>query len=362
MPGGELKMNEPLTGRAAKSGFPPGSLVHVGDVHNPETRLTVLDYNGQGVQESAPISVDQLSTLPAGDGIQWVIVEGLADTQVVEKIGEAFQVHHLVLEDILNTHQRAKFEAYDDYLYLVLKCLIPGKEAFSVEVEQVSVLVFERVVFVFTEQQNELFASVKAQLASGKGRIRTSASDYLAYLLLDTIVDKHFELIDALEDTVNTVEDSLLSSEPTQALLLTIQNLKRDVNNIRRNVSPLRELMNALLRSESPLLHEKTQLYFRDVYDHILRVMESVDANREIITSLLEIYITNVSNRMNEVMKVLTVFASIFIPLTFLTGIYGMNFDGMPELHWRWAYPVLWGLFLILPVALLAYFKRKKWV
>jgi magnesium transporter len=203
---------------------------------------------------------------------------------------------------------------------------------------------------------------VQNRIRNSKGRFRNLGADYLTYAILDTIVDQNFILIDSLDDAITSVEDSLLVSDPTQDTLKTIQQLKREIIGIRRHVSPVRELMTSMLRSESELIEERTHVYLRDVSDHALRVIESVESYREVLTGLLDIYISSVSNKMNEVMKVLTVFASIFIPLTFIAGIYGMNFHYMPELNWKWAYPALWIAFIAIPIVLLVYFKRKKWL
>ena len=219
-----------------------------------------------------------------------------------------------------------------------------------------------KFVFTFKEKTDDLLQPVQQRIKTSKGRLRSLAADYLTYAILDTIVDQNFALIDLLDDEITTLEDRLLASEPTQDTLNTIQKLKREIVSIRRHVSPVRELMAAMLRSESELINEKTHIYLRDVSDHVIRVIESIESYRDILTGLLDIYISSVSNKMNEVMKVLTVFASIFIPLTFIAGIYGMNFEYMPELKWKWAYPTLWFAFITIPVVLLIYFKRKKWL
>ncbi|MCW9047737.1 MAG: magnesium/cobalt transporter CorA, partial [Gammaproteobacteria bacterium] len=307
-------------------------------------------------------SVDELLKYKDTDTVTWVIIEGLTNVEVVEHIGEIFGIHQLVLEDILNTHQRPKFEEYDDHLYIVLKCLLSEGENFSVSYEQISLLVIKNIVFLFKEKKDDIFKPIQQRIRSSKGRLRSLGADYLTYAILDTIVDQNFILIDSLDEAITSLEDSLLTSEPTRDTLNKIQRLKREIISIRRHVSPIRELLAGMLRSESVLINEKTHIYLRDVSDHAIRVIESIESYRDILTSLLEIYISSVSNKMNEVMKVLTVFASIFIPLTFLTGIFGMNFEYMPELKWKWAYPVLWAVFITIPVVLFIYFKRKKWI
>jgi magnesium transporter len=215
---------------------------------------------------------------------------------------------------------------------------------------------------MFKEKVDDIIQPIIQRIKSTKSRFRSSQSDYLAYAILDTIVDQNFILIDALDDAVTVIEDDLLASEQNLNTLNTIQKLKREMISIRRNISPLRELMAGMLRSDTELIHEKTHIYLRDVSDHAIRVTESIESYREILSGLLDIYISSISNKMNEVMKVLTVFASIFIPLTFLAGIYGMNFEYMPELTWKWAYPTLWVVFVTVTIGLLTYFKKKKWL
>lgn len=345
-----------------KTGLPPGSLVHVGNVLESVTRITLIDYSKENIEEKDIHSIDEIQAYKDSKTVTWVSIEGLTDLSIIERIGSIFNVHQLVLEDILNTHQRPKFEEYGHYLYIVLKSLMTENNGFSVNYEQVSILVFENFVIVFKEKKDDLFRPIIQRLLTSKGRFRNLGSDYLAYAILDTIVDQNFNLIDSLDDTIAVLEDTLLSSVPTHDMLHTIQHLKREIIIIRKHVSPVRELLSEMLHSESTIINEKTHIYLRDVSDHALRVTESIESYREILTGLLDIYISSLSNKMNEVMKVLTVFASIFIPLTFIAGIYGMNFEYMPELKLKWAYPALWFAFISIPAVLLIYFKRKKWL
>ncbi len=359
-------MTTSLNYPSEKIGLPPGTLVHVGEVHEADTQISLIDYSKEVVEELQIDSIEEILKYKNNSTTTWVIVEGLATVDVVETIGREFDVHPLVLEDILNTHQRPKFEEYDDYLYIVLDGLLPEStsenEQFLVIYEQVSILVFSNFVFTFKEKKDELFNPVLKRIKASKGRIRSLGTDYLTYAILDAIVDQNFILIDALDDVVTYIEDALLTSDPTKEILNKIQHLKRDIIHIRKSISPVRELMSGLLRSESTLINQSTHLYFRDVSDHAIRVLESIETYRDILSGLLDIYISSISNKMNEVMKVLTVFASIFIPLTFLAGIYGMNFQYMPELALKWAYPAIWVVFITIPVVLLIYFRRKKWL
>jgi magnesium transporter len=354
-------MSESYRNSSKKTGLPPGSLVHVGDVLETVSKITLVDYSKESVEERQLGSLDEIQAYRDRDSVTWVIVEGLTNVDVIENVGSLFGIHPLVLEDILNTHQRPKFEEYEDYLFLVLKCLLSEGEEFSVNSEQISLLVLDNFVFTFKEKADDLLAPLLLHIRNGKSRFRSLGSDYLMYAILDTIVDQGFILMEALDDAVTALEDALFAN-PTQHTLNKIQKLKREVITVKRRMSPIRELMSGLLRSQSGLIHESTYLYLRDVSDHTTRVLESVESYREILSGLLDIYMSSLSNKMNEVMKVLTVFASIFIPLTFLVGIYGMNFEYMPELKWKWAYPALWAVFIAIPAVLLVYFKKKKWL
>jgi magnesium transporter len=354
-------MPDSLSNISEKTGLPPGSLVHVGHVLEAESRISIVDYSKDNVEQRVVQSIDEIAQYKDSDTVTWIIIEGLTNVEIVESIGNAFNIHSLVLEDILNTHQRPKFEEYDGYLYIVLKSILPKEATFSVNYEQISILLLKNCVFTFKEKTDDVLLPVIQRIKSSEGRFRSLGTDYLTHAILDTIVDQNFALIDSLDRTVDSIEAELLTS-PTSDTLNTIQGIKREIINIRRYVSPLRELLASLLRSESEIIQEKTHIYFRDVLDHTLRATEAIDSYRDILSGLLDIYISSVSNKMNEVMKVLTVFASIFIPLTFIAGIYGMNFEYMPELKWKWAYPTLWLAFITIPAVLLVYFKKKKWL
>lgn len=355
-------MNSSLNNFSDKSGLPPGSLIHVGEVLASEPKMSVIDYSRETIEEQQIQTIDEILKYKDSTSVTWVIIEGLTDIASIERIGSMFNIHQLVLEDILNTHQRPKFEEYEDYLYIVLRSLVPENEKFFVNDEQVSLIVLNNFVFVFKEKRDDLFQPVQKRIKTSKGRFRSLGTDYLTYAILDTIVDQYFLVIDSLDDAVTSIEDSLLATEPLPDTLQTIQMMKREIIGIRRKIAPVRELMTGIIRSDSVLINDKTQIYLKDVSDHAIHIIESIESYRDILTGLLDIYISSVSNKMNEVMKVLTVFASIFIPLTFLVGIYGMNFEYMPELKWKWAYPTLWAIFIIIPIVLLTYFKRKRWL
>lgn len=351
-----------LNSSSNKSGLPPGSLVHIGEKHETECKITVTQYNADTLLKHDITSIPELKQLQNSELIIWINIDGLNDVSIVESIGREFNIHSLVLEDILSTHQRPKLEEYEDYFYLVVKSInVDYENNFNLQYEQISILLLANVVITFQEKTDDTFNPIHNRLQNHKGRLRRSSSDYLAYVILDTIVDEYFVVEDSLDEIIDPLEENLLSN-PTVEMLQIIQQIRRELITMKRNISPLRELLTKIQRTDSALLQDKTLPYYGDVYDHVLRVSESLESYRERIAAMQDIYLSSISNKMNETMKVLTIFASIFIPLTFIAGIYGMNFEYMPELKWRWAYPTLWVLFITISIGLLIYFKKKKWL
>jgi len=354
-------MPESLSYASEKSGLPPGSLVHVGEVHDHEHKITLINYNKTKLEKRIVKSIEEILTFQSDDTVTWVIIDGLKEVSIIDAIGQHFDIHALVLEDILNTHQRPKYEEFDSYLYLVIKALALGENKLSVDYEQVSLLLMKNLVFTFKEKPDALFDPILERLNNEKSNLRKWGSDYLLYVIMDAVVDEYFVLQDAFDEFIETVEEELLSN-PSTHILTVIQKIKRELIFLRRILSPMRELLKNLQHCESELLDERTLRYFGDVYDHCIRITESMESYRDLITGMLDIYLSSVSNKMNETMKVLTVFASIFIPLTFIAGVYGMNFDSMPELHWQYSYPAMWVIFIVITVFLLRYFKKKNWL
>ncbi len=351
-----------LSSAAEKSGLPPGSLVHVGEKHDTTGKISVIQYNDQAINASEIESILQLQSLQNNDCTTWVNVDGLSNTRIIADIGTYLNVHPLILEDILSTHQRPKLEEYDDYIYLVVKSItVNGNNVLEMQYEQISILILNNYVVTFREKADDIFRPVRYRLQNNKDRLRQNGSDYLAYVLLDTIVDEYFVIEDHLDDIIDPLEDDLLT-DPDQKALQIIQHLRRELITMKRSISPLRELLSTIQHTETALIQDKTLRYYNDVHDHVLRVTDSMDSYRERIAVIQEVYLSSISNKMNETMKILTVFATIFIPLTFLAGIYGMNFEYMPELKWRWAYPVLWLVFITISVGLILFFKKKKWL
>lgn len=354
-------MSDSLSSSSEKIGMSPGTLVHVGEVLKDKPKLTLVNYSKDHFEERVIDSIDDILKYKDSQTVTWLTIEGLKDVTLIESIGRIFGIHPLVLEDVLNTHQRPKLEESDEYLYVVLKALTIENEPFSVNYEQVSILLLSNLVITFKERRNALFSPIHKRLQNNKSRLRAQSSDYLTHSILDVIVDMNFTLLDALDLLSDSIEDELLTS-PTPETLMKIQRAKRELIYIRKSVSPIRALVSDIMRSDNALIRDENRAYFKDVHDHAIHITEGVESYREILTGLMDIYISSVSNKMNEVMKVLTVFASIFIPLSFIAGVYGMNFDYMPELKWRWAYPTLWVFFIMTTLGLLLYFRKRKWL
>jgi len=352
--------------RSRKAGLPPGSLIHIGETRTAATRITILDYDEQNVVERETASFDECIPYKDKPTVTWINVDGVHDVGVLEKFGACFGLHPLVMEDILNTDQRPKFEDYGGYFYIVVRMLYPDKNGGGndeIISEQVSIIVGPNYVLSFQEQDREgdVFDPVRERIRNAKGRMRSLGADYLAYSLLDSIVDSYFLILEKLGERIEDSEEELVAN-PTPATLNVIHRLKRDMIFLRKSVWPLREVISALQRIESPLVKEQTKVYLRDVYDHSIQVIDTVETFRDMLSGMLDIYLSSISNRMNEVMKVLTIIATIFIPMTFLAGVYGMNFKYMPELESHWGYPAFWLVIVATAVVMLVYFRKKKWL
>jgi magnesium transporter len=348
--------------RSRKAGLPPGTLVHIGEKKTGEVKIALIDYDEAKFQESEVKTVEECFPFREKPTVTWINVEGVHRVELVEKLGNCFGLHPLVLEDILNTDQRPKIEIYGDYVYIVLKMLYDGDLNRPIETEQVSLILGSNFVISFQEgKEGDVFNPVRERIKGGKGLVRKMGSDYLVYSLIDTIVDHYFLILERLGEKIELLEEELVA-HPTDTTLHKIRKFRNEIIFVRRVVWPLREVISGLGRKESPLVKETTEVYLRDVYDHTIQVMDTVEVYREMLSGMLDIYLSSVSNRLNSVMKVLTIIATIFMPLTFIAGIYGMNFKHMPELGWRWGYPAVWLLVLVIGISMLIYFRKKKWL
>jgi magnesium transporter len=348
--------------RSKKAGLSPGTLMHVGEQKTETVKISFIDYNATGhFTEGEVQSIDQLISATDPATVTWINVAGLHQIAVMKSIGQQFGIHPLLLEDILNTDQRPKIDQHDNYLYLIVKMIHWRDNPGEIETEQVSIVLGKTFVLTFQEQEKDIFDPLRQRIRDGTGRIRQAGADYLAYALLDIIVDHYFVILENMGEDIELVEEELVT-DPNPDTLQKIHQLKREMLYLRRSVWPLREVIGGLQRGDAPLFQPETLIYLRDVYEHTIQVIDTVETFRDIVSGLLDIYLSSLSNKMNEVMKVLTVIATIFIPLTFFTSLYGMNFRFMPELEWRWSYPALWAVMLVISGAMLLYFKKKDWI
>ncbi|MFC1857573.1 magnesium/cobalt transporter CorA [Thermodesulfobacteriota bacterium] len=347
--------------RSRKSGLPPGTLIHIGEKKTEKARITVTDYDLGKLREKTLEDIAECYPLKDEPTTTWINIDGMHDIDLIEKIGSHFQIHPLVLEDIVNTGQRPKVEDFEDYLFIVIKMLYHDKENDEVKSEQISLILGPHYLITFQEIEGDVFHQVRDRIRRGRGRIRKGGSDYLAYALIDAIVDEYFAILELLGEKIEALEEEL-HSDPTQEILQRIHNLKHNMIYMRKQIWPLREIVTALRKAEFGLVQEATGIFFADVYDHTIQVIDTIESFRDILSGMMDLYLSAISNRMNEVMKVLTIIATIFIPLTFLAGIYGMNFKYMPELEWHWAYPAVWVLMILVTVFMVFYFRKKKWL
>jgi len=347
--------------RSEKTGLPPGSLVYIGEKKVDEVKIRVFNYSETEFQEKSLKNIEECFPFKDKPGFTWININGIHDTQIIEKIGKHFGVHSLVLEDIMNTEQRPKIEDFGDYMYIVLKMLYYNELKAEVESEQVSIVLGQNFLISFQEKDGDVFSSIRERIKNSNSRIRKMGIDYLAQALMDAIVDNYFLILEKLGEKIEYLESGLTFT-PGRETLEMIHSLKREMIFLRNSVWPLREVLSILERGESQLIKKNTRIYFRDVYDHAIQVIDTVEIYREMASGMLDIYLSSVSNRTNEVMKVLTIIATIFIPLTFIVGIYGMNFEHMPELGWKWGYPVTILVMLIISIMMLLHFRRRKWV
>lgn len=341
-----------------KIGMEPGSLVHIGERKQDTTAITVIEYNEDELKEYALTKAGDLEAVRDNPLISWINIDGIHDAELLRETGDLFNLHSLLLEDVLNTQTRPKLEEYSDHIFFTLKMLQPdGEEIYS---EQVSFVLGENYVISFQEQSGDVFEPIRERIRHKKGRVRAKQSDYLLYLLLDVIIDNYFIIIEEMEESIASLEAEILEN-PEKHHPSDILHQKRAISALKKVITPLKEDINKLTRAESPRLNKKNKHYFADLNDHVLHILETLESNRETLSGLMDIYVTAINNKMSEVMKVLTIIATLFIPLTFIAGVYGMNFEYMPELSWKWGYFGILGFMAASIVLMLIYFRRQKW-
>lgn len=343
-----------------KSGLPPGTLVHIGKKRTNQVRVAIIDYTESSFDELESNSIEACFSFKDTTSTTWINIDGIHQTELIESLGMHFGHHPLLMEDIVNTLNRPKLEEFDDYLFLTLKMLGISKDQNSIITEQVSFILGKNYVISYQEQAGDIFDSIRFRIRESKGNIRKRKADYLFYRLIDMVVDNYFFVIEYLSERIEKLEDLVLQTQAPE-ILQEIQALKTQLIQLRKSISPLREAIGSIQKDESPLIHKNTKRYFNDVLQNLTQVTESVEIYREMTKNLMDLYQSGINNRMNQVMQVLTVIATIFIPLTFIVGIYGMNFENIPELKWKYGYFITWGVMVIVVLLMLNYFKRKKW-
>lgn len=347
--------------RSKKVGLPPGTLIHIGEKKTEEVKIRIIDYDETQFLEKEVKTVEECLPFKDTPTVTWIDIIGIHRLDIIEKVGSYFGLHPLTAEDILNTDQRPKMEDFGNYLYVVLKILFYNDKKNEIVSEQISVIVGQNFVISFQEIETNIFNPLIERIRTEKGHIRRLGADYLAYSLLDSIIDNYFVILEKLGENIELLEVELVT-HPTHETLHTLHNLKREMIFLRKSVWPLREVINGMQRGESSLIKDSTRIYLRDVYDHTIQVIDSIETSRDMLSGMLDIYLSSISNRLNAVMKVLTVIATIFMPLTFLVGVYGMNFKYMPELEWKWGYFAVLGVIAIIAISMLICFRKKKWL
>jgi magnesium transporter len=347
---------------ASKSlGKAPGEVVYMGDKENLETLLEVHEYTVNAYHTFETKQISNIFNIQGNNRVTWVNVNGLSKAADITKIGDYFKIHPLILEDIVNTNQRPKIDEFENYIFVVLKMLYHQGKG-ELLTEHISLIIGTDYVLTFQETEADIFNPIRQRLQNEKSRLRSFGTDYLAFSLMDAIIDNYAVVIEAFGTKVETLEDELFLESPRDDISKDIQYLKHELLRLRRNILPSREVISRLVKLESKLITIKTHEYLKDLQDHILQINDNIDLYREMVWGLMDMHMTTMSNKMNGIMKVLTIISTIFIPLTFLVGVYGMNFDNMPELHSRYGYFILWGIMVVLFVVLLIFFRRKKWL
>ena len=347
--------------KASGKDSPPGTVHYVGAPREEKTRIDLIEYNESEVNEYTIEKPGQLEKFLETDKIKWIRVTGVHDAELITQLGEIFQINHLELEDISNTSQRPRMEERENYIFMIFKALLLSQNDKDVSIEQVSIILGRNFVLSFHETDPKLFESLRTRILTGKGRVRKMQSDYLAFTIADILIDQYFVILEDIGDSVETIESELILS-PGSGNQESIYRMKRRLAYVGRTIWPVRELINEIDRSDHVLLHSETKIYYRNIYDHTVQIVESLDTLRDLTSGMMDLYLSSVSLKLNEIMKVLTIFSAVFIPLTFFAGVYGMNFKFLPELQWKWGYPLFWLVCVMATILMLLYFRRKKYL
>jgi len=354
-------MQEQETKYADKVGLPPGSLVYIGKKRKDKVRITEFDFKKGFFVEKEIDDISHLDTRHDDETITWLNIDGIHDTDLIESVGQKFKLDAMVLEDIVNTKHRPKAEEHENYIFVTLKTLNFLENRKDIEIDQLSLVLGRHWLITFQEGGSDAFENLKKRIRNAQGHLPKKEEDFLFYRLIDTIVDHYFLTMDSIAEAIEELEEKL-QADPDKNLHDEIYNLKKKISAIKKAIVPLRDAISTIIRSDYDYLSKSARKYFEDVYEHLVHIIEDIHAQHETLNDFLNMYMSGMSNKMNEVMKVLTIFASIFIPLTFIAGVYGMNFKNMPELEQKYGYFITWGVMLVTVAALLIYFRRKKWL
>lgn len=347
--------------RKIKLGMAPGSIVFTGTQRMSNVKITLFQYNNEKCIETNPQNIEEaFAETKKFNGISWINIDGLHDIETIEKAGAELNVHKLTLEDILSVGQRPKIDEYKEYLYIVMKMFQFQEADNAIDDEQLSFILKKDLLISFQEKDGDVFSHVKKRLYDGKGTFRARGSDYLLYALMDSIVDYYFLVIEKLGERIEDLENDLLE-KPNQNSMLKLHSFRSEILTLRRSVYPLREIISRMEKTEDSLFVAETRIFIRDLYDHTIQVIETIEVYRDMASSMMDLYMNSQSNKMNSIMKVLTIVSTIFIPLTFIVGVYGMNFN-MPELQYNWAYYVVWATMIAIAAGMILYFKKKGWL
>lgn len=357
-------MSKYLKNRSRKAGMSPGTLLRSSEIRTEEIKISVIDYDKDKIAESENATIEECLIFLDTPSITWINIQGVHDPKMIEALGKHFKLHPLMMEDIITTGQRSKLDDYKTTIFIVAHMLTFNEKSNSknsIVDEQVSIVLGPNYVISFLESHHDIFNPIRERIHNEHSRLRTSGADYLCYALIDSIVDNYFVILEKFDDKLVALEDEL-ETRPTPKTLHNMQVTKRDIILLRKAVWPMREVISQFRRLECPLVKDETKVYMHDVYDHTIQAIDTIESFRDISAGMLDVYLSIISQRMNEIMKVLTVVSTIFVPLTFIASLYGMNLEYIPELHWKWMYPTVLGLMLTLVGGMLYFFKRKHWI
>ena len=350
-----------------KIGMPPGSLVYMGESKENRVSISLIEYNEASFEEKKIENISDLKAIKENENVSWINVCGLTDTKTLEEIGSIFDIHPLTLEDILNVYHHPKMDEYENYLFLILKMVSYDNSKDQLDIEHLCFVMGKNYFITFQEKEGDVFDLIRDRLKSNKGRIRKLKADYLMYRLIDSIVDNYLVVLEYYNERIEDMEDDLMLI-PDNIDLEPIHRIRKEIIKLRRIISPLSEIIYSFQKEKSTFIQKGTLVFLRDLYDHAKLAAETTENFRELMAGLLQMYLSSTSHRMNNIVKLLTIVSTIFIPLTFIVGVYGMNFNpetsfwNMPELHWRYGYPVIMIFMLLVAVGLILFFKKKKWL